>query len=103
MNHITINGTIVKDATKALVNNVGTETPVVTFTLMDSGVPYQKNEPMFIEVHFMQEVAMHIFPYLIKGKKVDVFGHLSFKNYTTKNGISKQKIFINADYVIFPQ
>ena len=37
MNHITINGTIVKDATKALVNNVGTETPVVTFTLMDSG------------------------------------------------------------------
>ena len=68
MNHITINGTIVKDATKALVNNVGTETPVVTFTLMDSGVPYQKNEPMFIEVHFMQEVAMHIFPYLIKMK-----------------------------------
>ncbi len=102
MNQLTIHGTLAKDAIKALINIGGQETPIVTFTIMDSGVPYQKSEPMFIEVHFKEEAAMHIFPYLTKGKKVDVFGHLSSKNYKTQNGIFKQKFFINANYVIFP-
>lgn len=102
MNQLTLHGTIAKDANSTLVNNVGTETPLVTFTVMDSGLPYQKKEPMFIEVHFMAEAAMHIFPYLVKGKKVDIFGHLKSKNYETQSGVLKQKFYISADYVIFP-
>lgn len=102
MNQICLNGTITKDAETTLVNNVGVETPLVTFTVMDTGTPYSKKEPMYIEVHFMEEAAMHIYPYLVKGKKVDVYGHLKSKNYKTTNGLLKQKFFISADYVIFP-
>lgn len=102
MNYLTIFGTIAKDAKKTLLTNEGKETPLVSFTVIDAGFPYQKNEPMFIEVHFMQEPAMRIFPFLTKGKKVNVFGHLKSKNFTTQSGISKQKFYINADYVIFP-
>lgn len=100
MNSITLHGRIAKDATTTLINNGGIETPLVTFSFQDSGTPYQKNEPMFIEVHFMKDVAMHILPFLKKGKEVDIYGCLRFKNYVTANGESKQKYFVSADYII---
>lgn len=100
MNYIALHGKVAKDATSALVNNSGTETPLVSFSFQDSGLPYQKNEPMFIEVHFMKEAAVHILPFLKKGKEVEIFGCLRFKNFTTTSGIKGQKYYIQADYII---
>lgn len=100
MNYITLHGKIVKDATTTLVNNGGVETPLVSFSFQDSGTPYQKNEPMFIEVHFMKEAAMHILPYLKKGKEVEIFGCLRFKSFITTTGTKGHKYFISADYII---
>ncbi|WP_178842332.1 single-stranded DNA-binding protein [uncultured Treponema sp.] len=100
MNYISLHGRIAKDATTTLINNGGIETPLVSFSFQDSGTPYQKNEPMFIEVHFMKEAAMHILPYLKKGKEVEIFGCLRLKNFITSSGIKSQKYFISADYII---
>lgn len=100
MNYITLHGKIAKDAETTLINNQGTETPLVYFSFQDSGTPYQKNEPMFIEVHFMKEAAMHILPFLKKGKEVEIFGCLRFKNFTTTAGKVGQKYYISADYII---
>lgn len=97
MNNICIEGKITKEATKALVTNDGIETMLVTFTMIDTGTPYQKSSPMFIEVHFMKEAAYSIFEYLKKGKEIVVFGCLRSKDYITKSGEVKQKYFISAD------
>ncbi len=101
MNYITLDGRITKDAITTLVNNSGVETPLVTFTFQDSGTPYQKSEPMFIEVHFMKEVAMHILPFLKKGKEITIFGCLRFKSFITSTGKTGQKYYISADYIKF--
>ena len=100
MNSITLHGHVAKDAVVNLVNNGGVETPLVTFSFIDMGLPYQKNEPMFIEVHFMKEAAMHILKYLLKGKEIVVTGCLRSKNYITQNGEQKQKYYISADYIM---
>ncbi len=100
MNYITLHGKIVKDASTTLVNNGGIETPLVTFSFQDSGTPYQKSEPMFIEVHFMKEAAMHILPFLKKGKEVEIFGCLRFKSFVTSTGKTGQKYYVSADYII---
>lgn len=100
MNSITLHGKLAKDAAVTLVNSCGAETPLVTFSFIDGGLPYQKSEPMFIEVHFMKEAAMHIFGFLKKGKEVMVTGCLRSKNYVTQGGERKQKYFISADYIV---
>lgn len=100
MNTITMHGRVVKDASVVLVNSGGSETPLVSFSFMDSGLPYQKNEPMFIEVHFMKEAAMHIYQYLKKNKEVVVSGCLRSKNYVTQGGEQRQKYYVSADYIM---
>ena len=99
MNSVCIEGKITKDATKVLVSNEGAETFLVTFTMLDTGLPYQKSSPMFIEVHFMKEAAFSIFPYLKKGKEILVFGCLRSKDFVTSSGEAKQKYFVSADYI----
>lgn len=101
MNSITLHGRLAKDATVTLVNSCGVETPLVTFSFIDGGLPYQKSEPMFIDVHFMKEAAMRIFDFLKKGKEVVVSGCLRSKNYVTQAGEKKQKYYVSADYVMF--
>lgn len=100
MNYITLHGKIAKNANKTLINSGGVETPLVSFTVQDSGLPYQKSEPMFIEVHFMKEAAVHILPFLKKGKEVEIFGCLRFKTFTMSSGSKGQKYYIQADYII---
>lgn len=101
MNTVSIIGKVNKDAEAVLVRNPeGAETPLVSFTLMDMGLPYTKSEPMFIEVNFMREPAMHLHPFLKKGKEVMVTGCLRSKNFETKSGEKKMKYFISADYVL---
>jgi single-stranded DNA-binding protein len=99
MNSITLQGHVAKDAVVNLVKNNGIETPLVTFSFIDMGLPYQKNEPMYIEVHFMKEAAMHIVKYLRKGKEITVMGCLRSKIYITQSGEQKQKYFVSADFI----
>ena len=101
MNSTTLHGRLAKDAAVTLVNSCGVETPLVTFSFIDGGLPYQKSEPMFIDVHFMKEAAMRIFDFLKKGKEVVVSGCLRSKNYVTQAGEKKQKYYVSADYVMF--
>lgn len=101
MNTISVIGKVNKDAVSALVrNSEGVETPLVSFTLMDMGLPYTKSEPMFIEVNFMREPAMHLSAFLKKGKEVVVTGCLRSKNFETKSGEKRMKYFISADCVL---
>lgn len=100
MNTFDVIGKVNKDATSVLVKDNGVEIPLVSFTIMDTGLPYTKSEPMFIEVNFMREPAMHLLPYLKKGKEVAIRGCLRSKNYETRAGEKKQKYYINAEYII---
>lgn len=99
MNSLTIHGKITEDANIVLVKTLSGEKSMVVFNLLDSGLPYQKSEPMIIEVHFMEEAASHIFEYLKKNKEVFAIGHLRQKNYTTSQGEYKSKFFVSAKYV----
>ena len=100
MNYIVLHGQIVKDATSTLIKEGTTETPLVTFTFQDSGTPYQRNESLFIEIHFMKEAAMSLLPFLTKGKEVQIYGFLRHKDFVTSTGIKGEKYYIAADYII---
>ncbi len=100
MNTITICGQVLEDAESVLVKKGGEEMPLIKFLVVDRGVPYTKADPMTIEVNFVRETAMHIFPYIKRGKDVVVSGCLKKKKYTVKLGIERVKFFISADYVI---
>lgn len=100
MNTITICGQVLEDAESVLVKKDGEEMPLIKFLVIDRGIPYTKAEPMTIEVNFVRETAMHIFPYIKRGKDVVVTGCLKKKKYTVKLGSEKVKFFISADYVI---
>lgn len=101
MNTISVIGKVNRDAMATLVKNSdGAETPLVSFTLMDTGLPYMKSDPMFIEVNFMREPAMHLSTFLKKGKEIMVTGCLRSKTYVTQGGEKKTKYFISADYVL---
>ncbi len=100
MNHYSAIGNVMSDAECILVNDDGNEKPLVTFSFMDKGTPYQKSEPMFIDVHFMKEAAMTILPYLVKGREVTIHGCLRSKRYVTRKGEQRQKYYISADYVM---
>lgn len=98
MNSVTMHGKLVSDAEKILVQTSGGETPLITFPMVDTGLPYQKSDPLIIEVHFIKEVANHIVDHLKKNKEVVVSGYLRQKKYIL-NGDLKTKIFISAEYV----
>ncbi len=99
MNSISIHGKLTEDANIVLAKTVSSEKPMVVFNMLDSGLPYQKAEPMIVEVHFMEEAASHIYEYLKKNKEIFVIGHLRQKNYTTSQGENRNKFFISAKYV----
>ena len=100
MNAITLYGRVLEDAESILVKSNGEEMPLVTFVVIDKGVPYTKTEPMTIEVDFIKEPAMHILPFLKKGKEVVVSGILRKKKHVSESGVEKVKYFISAEYVI---
>lgn len=99
MNSITIHGKLTADADMILVKTIVGEKPMVVFNILDSGLPYQKAEPMIVEVHFMEEAASHIYEYLNKNKEVFIIGHLRHKEYTTGAGEKRTKFFVSAKYV----
>ena len=74
---------------------------MLSFSLLDYGTPNQKNEPLIIEVHFSKEIGTKLFPDLVKGKEVVVDGFLARKDYVTRSGVEKSKIYISASIVEF--
>lgn len=105
---MTLHGKVVSDAQMSLVQTSAGQTPLVTFYAQDDGLPYQKSRPLIIEVHFMKEVASHIFDYLKKGKEIVVFGFLRQKEEeplsnpnqeSIKYYISASKYYISADSI----
>ncbi len=93
-NWITMHGKLAADAQNKLVTVNSKEIPLVYFPLLDTGKPYQKAEPMIVEVHFMKEAAMHIYPYLVKDKEILVHGFLRQKKME-----DRVVFYISAEYV----
>ncbi len=98
MTNITIFGKVSQDATAVLLKDGLNEVPMISFQVLDSGKPFSKCEPVFLEVHFMKEAAMSIKNYLVVNKPVNVIGTLKYKKYRT-NGILKGKYYVDADYI----
>lgn len=94
-------GRLADDAKSFLVNTGDREMPMISFSLLDYGTPGQKNDPMIIEVHFLKEIGTKLLPDLVKGKEVVVDGFLTRKDYVTRSGIEKSKIYISASIVEF--
>ena len=102
MNIITMHGQLGRDAESFQVKaKDGNEGTMVSFILIDYGLPNQKGKPMSIEVHFMKEIAVSILPSLVKGKEVVVSGFLAEKDYVTRAGEAKTKKYISASIVEF--
>ena len=97
MNRVTIVGKVVNNAEIILINSPsGKQMPLVKFQVCDMGLPYQKSEPMTIEVQFMKEAASHIYEYLTKDKEVCIDGFLHEKKLSVRQ---VSKYYVIADYV----
>ena len=101
MNRVTILGRLAEDAKGFLVNTGDKEMTMLSFSLLDYGTPGHKKEPVIIEVHFMNDVSTKLLPDLVKGKEVLVDGFLTRKDYTTRSGVEKSKLYISASIVEF--
>ena len=101
MNRVTIHGRLANDAKSFLVNTGEKEITMLSFSILDYGTPNQKNEPLIIEVHFSKEIGTKLFPDFVKGKEVVVDGFLVRKDYVTRSGVEKSKIYISASIVEF--
>ena len=101
MNRVTILGRLAEDAKGFLIKAGDKEMTMISFSLLDYGTPGQKKEPVIIEVHFMNDVGTRLLPDLVKGKEVLVDGFLTRKDYTTRSGVDKSKLYISASIVEF--
>lgn len=99
VNNFSVVGVLQEDAKKYLVQTANGEKALVVFFVIDKGMPYQRREDMIIEVNFIEEAAIHILPYLKKGKEVVVFGFLTEK--ISKNSVGRviQKKYVSAKSV----
>lgn len=85
----TIIGNLGKDAEQKTANN-GTQ--VCNFSIADT-VGYGDNKKtQWVSCHFFGKRGESLAKYLLKGTKVVVFGEVSVREYTDKNGIAKWSI-----------
>lgn len=94
-------GRLANDAKSFLVKTGESEMQMISFSILDYGTPGQKSEPVIMEVHFMKEIGMKLLPDLIKGKEVVIDGFLTRKDYVTRGGEEKTKLYISASIVEF--
>lgn len=100
MNSITLHGKVVKGATMHLVTIGNEPTPVAVFTVCDIGLPYQKAEPLFIQVNYKKEAASLINKYLVEDKEVLIHGVLRQKFLKDeKTDETKVHYYVLADMV----
>ena len=106
MNDITILGRLAEDAKGFTVKTEEGESLLISFRLLDYGTPGQKNQiqkngPLSMEVHFLREPGSKLLTDLVKDKEVLVHGFMVRKDYVTKNGDERSKIYISALVVQF--
>lgn len=100
MNNISILGRITKDAELILVTSLNGETPLAVFTLSDLGLPFQTNEPLSIEIHYLKEPASIIANRFKRGNEVFVIGTLKTKKFIS-HGLEKRKYYVQAENIMF--
>ncbi|MBD5448060.1 MAG: single-stranded DNA-binding protein [Treponema sp.] len=105
MNVIILHGKVTKAAEMRLVYIEKEPVPVAVFTVVDIGLPYQRGEPLFIQVNYRKEAASLIFKYLTENKEVLIHGILRQKFIREESSGTKQiRYFILADMVeLLPQ
>lgn len=101
MNNITMHGRLARDAESFPIKTGIGEGTLISFQLLDYGLPNQKSEPMMMEVHFVKDIGVSILPNLVKGKEVIVNGFMAEKKYVTSAGDSRSKKYISASIVQF--
>lgn len=98
MNRILLYGKLVKDAERILINTKTGDTTLINFQVLDAGMPYQKSDPLIMDVSFLKEAGNHIFEYLKEGKEVYIDGFMKQKTYKSK-GEDVKKYYLAAEYV----
>ena len=101
MNRVPMLGRLAEDAKSFLVKTEETETQMISFCLLDYGTPGRKNEPIRMEVHFLKDIGLKLLPDLVKGKEVVVDGFLVRKDYVTRSGDEKSKLYLSASIIEF--
>lgn len=96
-----MHGRLARDAESFPIKTGTGEGTMISFQLVDYGLPNQKGDPMTMEVHFVKDIGLSILPNLVKGKEVIVNGFVAEKNYVTKAGESRNKKYISASIVQF--
>ena len=94
MNHINVIGVAAGPAKFSVIKTPTKDKPLLTFTLLDKGLPYQISEPTKFKVHFMKDAAAHIREYIWEGKEMVVDG------YQKQNPATKE-LYIVAEYIQF--
>ncbi len=105
MNAIILHGKVTKAAKMSLIYIEKKPVLVAVFTVADIGLPYQRSDPLFIQVNYRKEAASLIFGYLVENKEVLVHGILRQKFVRDEASGTKQiRYFILADMVeLLPQ
>lgn len=106
MNDITMLGRLAEDAKSFTVKTEEGEALLISFRLLDYGTPgqksqNQKNGPLKMEVHFLKEIGSKLLQDLVKDKEVLVHGFLARKDYVTKNGDERSKVYLSASILEF--
>ena len=100
MNQITIEGNIVNNAKKILINSRGTEIPMTVFQVCDTGLPIQKTDSiLYIEIHCLKDYINNMFEKLVTNKHVLISGNLQQKKFRDDNGNQKSLYYVTADNV----
>lgn len=96
-------GKLCADAESFDVETRNGKSQYVSFSVTDYGKPNKRNDKVdhiTMEVHFSKEVALKLLPSLVKGKEVVVDGNLIQKDYVTRAGVPKTKLYVSADTVL---
>ena len=101
MNAIILHGKVTKAAELKLVYIGNEPATVAVFTVVDIGLPYQKGEPLFLQVNYKKEAANFIFKHLVENKEVLIRGILRQKFIKDDDsGEKKIRYFILAEDVV---
>lgn len=98
MNKVIISGNLARDPESSVTNSGIT---VCRFTVAVSKYTAGEKKAEFIDVTCWRALADNCTIYLAKGSKVIVVGSLAIDEYTTKDGETRKKYYINAEEVEF--
>ncbi|WP_125152165.1 single-stranded DNA-binding protein [Clostridium rectalis] len=102
MNKVLLIGRLTKDCEVKYTSQMGN--PFLNFTLAVQK-PYNKNKENrdadFIRIIYWKKWCESLAPYLTKGKLISIFGRISVKSFTDKDGEKKFMTEIVAEEIQF--